>query len=156
MKRLSFLLFGLLLLLVNLAVPVLLQELNITGLIHLNERNVFIVSGLLGIPVAVAAIYLVYMRSTDAGKVNPFFWIWLLASGISAGCYHVSFLSSHSLNAYVYYISDLICLGIGMYLVFVPSAPHGSEVAISSSLDNSRRVNGIRIGLSSSLRSSEK
>lgn len=133
MKRLSFLLFGLLLLFINLSVPVLLQELNIAGVTYINERNSFIISGLMGLFVGVAAVYLVYMRSRDAGRVYPFFWIWLVASIVSVSCYYVSLSISNPLNSYYYYISDLICLGIGVYLIFVPSAPEKSEVKSSFS-----------------------
>ncbi len=133
MKRLSFLLFGLLLLFINLSVPVLLQELNIAGVTYINERNSFIISGLVGLFVGVAAVYLVYMRSRDAGRVYPFFWIWLVASIVSVSCYYVSLSISNPLNSYYYYISDLICLGIGVYLIFVPSAPEKSEVKSSFS-----------------------
>lgn len=121
MKRLPFLFLGVLLLFINLVVPVFLQELSTAGVIFFNDRNTFILGSLLGIPVGVAVLYLVYMRSKDAGKVYPVFWIWLFASIVSVSCYFVSFLISHSLNSYFYYGSDLICLGIGIYLIFVPS-----------------------------------
>jgi len=143
LKRLPFLFFGLSLLAVNLAVPVLLQELNITEIIQFSEREVFNLSGLVGIPVGAAAICLVYMRSRDAGRVHPFFWIWLLASIISVGCYYLSFLSSSTLNVYFYSISDLVCLGIGVYLVFVPSLSQKSGVKTPSLLDNSRSSNSV-------------
>lgn len=121
MKRLPFLFLGVLLLFINLVVPVFLQELSTAGVVFFNDRNTFILGSLLGIPVGVAVLYLVYMRSKDAGKVYPVFWIWLFASIVSVSCYFVSFLISHSLNSYFYYGSDLICLGIGIYLIFVPS-----------------------------------
>jgi len=130
-KRLPFLFLGLLLLSINLVVPVFLQELSTAEVIFFNDRNTFILGSLLGIPVGVAAIYLVYMRSRDAGKVYPVFWIWLLASVVSVSCYFVSFLISNSLNSYFYYGSDLICLGIGVYLTFVPSAPEEAMVKSS-------------------------
>ena len=123
MKRLPFLLLGLLLLLINLVVPVFLQELYITGVIDLTNRNYLLLGDLVGVPVGVAAVYLVYMRSKDAGKVSPLFWVWLFASMISVSCYYISLLIPNSLNAYFYYFSDLICLGIALYLSFVPSAP---------------------------------
>ncbi len=131
MKRLPFLFLGVLLLFINLVVPVFLQEFSTAGVIFFNDRNTFIFGSLLGIPVGVATIYLVYMRSKDAGKVYPVFWIWLFASIVSVSCYFVSFLISHSLNSYFYYGSDLICLGIGIYLIFVPSAPE--EIMVKSS-----------------------
>jgi hypothetical protein len=130
-KRLPFFFIGLLLLFINLVVPVFLQELSTAGVIFFNGRNTFILGGLLGIPVGVVAIYLVYMRSKDAGKVYPIFWIWLLASTVSVSCYFISFLISNSLNSYFYYGSDLICLGIGVYLTFVSSAPE--EIMVKSS-----------------------
>lgn len=130
MKRIPFFFFGLLLLFINLIVPVFLQELYVAGVVDFNDRNWFIFGDLLGIPVGVAVIYLVYMRSKDAGKVRPLFWIWLLASIVSVSCYFVSLSISHSLNSYFYYISDLICLGIGVYLTFVPSAPE--EIMLKS------------------------
>lgn len=131
MKRLPYMFLGLLLLFINLVVPVFLQELSAAGFLFFNDRNTFILGSLLGIPVGVAAIYLVYMRSKDAGKVYPVFWIWLLASIVSVSCYFVSFLISNSTNSYFYYGSDLICLGIGVYLTFVPSAPE--EIMVESS-----------------------
>lgn len=131
MKRLPFLFLGVLLLFINLVVPVFLQELSTAGVIFFNDRNTFILGSLLGVPVGVAAIYLVYIRSKDAGKVYPVFWIWLFASIVSVSCYFVSFLISHSLNSYFYYGSDLICLGIGIYLIFVPSAPE--KIIVKSS-----------------------
>ena len=132
MKRASFLFLGLLLLSINLVVPVFLQELYATGVINFNDRNLFIIGSLLGIPVGAAVIYVVYMRSKDAGKVSPLFWIWLLASLVSVSCYLISLSISSSSNSYFYYISDLICLGIGIYLTFVPSAPEG--IMVTSSL----------------------
>lgn len=123
MKRLPFLFLGLLLLFINLAVPVFLQELSNAGVLFFNDRNTFILGSLLVIPVGVAAICVVYMRSKDAGKVYPVFWIWLLASIVSVSCYFVSLYIYNSLNSYFYYGSDLICLSIGLYLAFVPSAP---------------------------------
>ncbi len=123
MKRLTFLLLGLLLLFINLVVPVFLQELYVTGIIDLSNRNYLLLGDLVGVPVGVAAVYLVYMRSKDAGKVSPLFWVWLFASMISVSCYYISLSISNSLNAYFYYFSDLICLGIALYLTFVPSAP---------------------------------
>ena len=132
MKRLPFLFLGLLLLSINLVVPVFLQELYATGVINFNDRNLFIIGSLLGIPVGAAVIYVVYMRSKDAGKVSPLFWIWLLASLVSVSCYLISLSISSSSNSYFYYISDLICLGIGIYLTFVPSAPEG--IMVTSSL----------------------
>lgn len=132
MKRLPFLSLGLLLLSINLIVPVFLQELYAAGVINFNDRNLFIIGDLLGIPVGAAVIYLVYMRSKDAGKVYPLFWIWLLASLVSVSCYLISLSISSSSNSYFYYISDLICLGIGIYLTFVPSAPE--EIMVKSSL----------------------
>ncbi len=132
MKRIPFLFLGLLLLSINLVVPVFLQELYAAGVINFNDRNLFIISGLLGIPVGAAVIYMVYMRSKDAGKVYPLFWIWLLASLVSVSCYLISLSISSSSNSYFYYISDLICLGIGIYLTFVPSAPEG--IMVTSSL----------------------
>jgi hypothetical protein len=131
-KRLPFLSLGLLLLSINLIVPVFLQELYAAGVINFNDRNLFIIGDLLGIPVGAAVIYLVYMRSKDAGKVYPLFWIWLLASLVSVSCYLISLSISSSSNSYFYYISDLICLGIGIYLTFVPSAPE--EIMVKSSL----------------------
>lgn len=131
MKRLPFLFLGVLLLFINLVVPVFLQELSTAGVVFFNDRNTFILGSLLGIPVGVAVLYLVYMRSKDAGKVYPVFWIWLFASIVSVSCYFVSFLISHSLNSYFYYGSDLICLGIGIYLIFVPSAPE--KIIVKSS-----------------------
>ena len=132
MKRLPFLFLGLLLLSINLVVPVFLQELYATGVINFNDRNLFIIGSLLGIPVGAAVIYVVYMRSKDAGKVSPLFWIWLLASLVSVSCYLISLTISSSSNSYFYYISDLICLGIGIYLTFVPSAPE--EIMVKSTL----------------------
>jgi hypothetical protein len=131
-KRLPFLSLGLLLLSINLIVPVFLQELYAAGVINFNDRNLFIIGDLLGIPVGAAVIYLVYMRSKDAGTVYPLFWIWLLASLVSVSCYLISLSISSSSNSYFYYISDLICLGIGIYLTFVPSAPE--EIMVKSSL----------------------
>ena len=132
MKRVPFLFLGLLLLFVNLVVPVFLQELYTAGVINLNDRNSFILGDLFGIPVGVAVIFLMYMRSKDAGKVYPLFWIWLFASIVSVSCYLISLSISNSSNSYFYFISDLICLGIGVYLTFVPSAPE--EIMVKSSL----------------------
>lgn len=132
MKRLPFLFLGLLLLFINLVVPVFLQELYAAGVTDFNDRNWFTLRSLLVIPVGVAVIYLVYMRSEDAGKVYPLFWIWLLASLVSVSCYFISLSIASSSNSYFYYISDLICLGIGIYLTFVPSAPE--EIMVKSSL----------------------
>lgn len=123
MKRVPFLFLGLLLLFINLVVPVFLLEPSAAEGVFFNDRNTFILSSLLGISVGVAAIYLVYMRSKDAGKVYPVFLIWLFASIVSVSCYYISLFISNSTNSYFYYGSDLICLGIGVYLTFVPSAP---------------------------------
>jgi len=131
-KRLPFLLLGLLLLFINLVVPVFLQELYVAGVIDLSNRNILIIGDLVGVPVGVAAIYLVYMRSKDAGKVSPLFWVWLFASMISVSCYYVSLSVANPLNAYFYYVSDLICLGIGAYLTFLPSVPE--QIMVKSSL----------------------
>ena len=131
MKRLPFLLFGLLLLIINLVVPVVLHELYVAGVIGLNDRNYLILGDLVGVPVGVAAIYVVYMRSKDAGKVSPLFWIWLFASMISVSCYYISLSIANPLNAYFYYVSDLVCIGIGVYLTFLPSAP--KQIMIESS-----------------------
>ena len=144
MKRVPFLFLGLLLLVINLVVPVFLQDLNVAGVFDISARNSFIFGCLLGVPVGGAAIYLVYMRSKDAAKVYPLFWIWLFASFVSVSCYFVSLSISNSLNSYFYYISDMICLGIGVYLIFVPSAPEKSTGKSSSALWSSANHNDLK------------
>ena len=144
MKRVPFLFLGLLLLVINLVVPVFLQDLNIAGTADVSARNYFILFFLLGVPVGGSAIYLVYMRSKDAAKVYPLFWIWLFASFVSVSCYFVSLSISNPLNSYFYYVSDMICLGIGVYLIFVPSAPGKSTGKLSSALWSSANHNDLK------------
>lgn len=144
MKRVPFLFLGLLLLVINLVVPVFLQDLNVAGTADVSARNTLILFFLLGVPVGGAAIYLVYMRSKDAAKVYPLFWIWLFASFVSVSCYFVSLSISNPLNSYFYYVSDMICLGIGVYLIFVPSAPGKSTGKSSSALWSSANHNDLK------------
>ena len=132
MKRLPYLFFGVLLLAVNLIVPVLLHESSVTDDNKLSNGSSFVFDFLLWIPVGIAAIYLVYMRSKDAGKVIPLFWIWFIASLVSISSYFVSLFISASSNSFFYYSADLICLGIGVYLVFAPSVPKANKIQLSS------------------------
>ena len=132
MKRLPYLLFGLLLLTVNLIVPVFWHEFSISDSFKSSGGNSFIYDVILWIPVGIAAIYLVYMRSKDAGKVVPLFWIWLFASLVSISSYFVSLFISASSNSYFYYSADLVCLGIGVYLIFAPSVQKATEIQLPS------------------------